>query len=98
MLYLRTSFAIANSKILFHKTKFFYFRKISDLKKKLFDEEINVLYDGKCNLCVNEVAFLKSQDTHHRIKFTDVECERYDCTLPQVDRLLIHLILFLMIH
>ena len=52
--------------------------------KRLFNEDINLIYDGKCNLCLHEVNFLKSRDKYKRIKFTDIESESYNADLPEV--------------
>jgi predicted DCC family thiol-disulfide oxidoreductase YuxK len=48
----------------------------------LFKEEINFLYDSKCNLCAWEVAFLKRKDTEKKIRFTDIESLDYDASDP----------------
>lgn len=47
---------------------------------RLFKEEINMLYDSKCNLCMMEVNFLAKKDIHGKIKFTDIEDIKYDAT------------------
>ena len=45
---------------------------------RLFPQEINMLYDSKCKLCLMEVAFLAKFDTDGKIRFTDLEDENYD--------------------
>lgn len=49
---------------------------------RLFPEEINVLYDGKCILCSKEINFLARSDLKGRIKFTDLENDEYDPQNP----------------
>jgi len=49
---------------------------------RLFREEINFLYDSKCNLCAWEVEFLKRKDTGNKIRFTDIESPDYDPSDP----------------
>lgn len=48
-------------------------------KNRLFDEELNILYDSKCNVCRWEIDFLRRRDerlngsSKRRLKFTDIE-------------------------
>lgn len=42
---------------------------------RLFKEQINVLYDSKCNLCLMEISFLMKKDKEDKILFTDLESE-----------------------
>lgn len=49
---------------------------------RLFKEDINMLYDSKCNLCLMEVKYLMKKDTQGRIKFTDLEDPSYNGNLP----------------
>jgi predicted DCC family thiol-disulfide oxidoreductase YuxK len=52
--------------------------------ERLFSEELNILYDSKCNVCKWEIDFLRKRDeqlhgsNHVRLKFTDLESEKYD--------------------
>ena len=46
--------------------------------QRLFPEEINMLYDSKCQLCLMEVRFLARCDTQGKIRFTDLEDEKYN--------------------
>lgn len=51
---------------------------------RLFDEELNILYDSKCNVCQLEINFLRSRDLRlhgadaPRLRFTDIEAPGYD--------------------
>lgn len=45
---------------------------------RLFPEEINMIYDSKCNLCMYEVNFLAKKDKQGKIRFTDIEDENYN--------------------
>jgi predicted DCC family thiol-disulfide oxidoreductase YuxK len=52
-------------------------------KKLLFEEELNILYDSKCNVCRTEVEFLirRDQRRNHlrrRLRCTDIESGYYD--------------------
>mmetsp|Transcript_15370 Transcript_15370/g.21723 ORF Transcript_15370/g.21723 Transcript_15370/m.21723 type:complete len:233 (+) Transcript_15370:230-928(+) len=50
---------------------------------RLFEEEINIIYDSKCNVCKMEIDFLRKRDEklaeekqiHRKLKFTDLEGE-----------------------
>lgn len=51
---------------------------------KLFNEEINILYDGQCNLCMAEINFLRKRDgPSEKIMFTDIESADFDSSLPE---------------
>lgn len=50
---------------------------------RLFDEEINLIYDGKCNLCLKEMKFLNRMDKYGKVMLTDIEDPSYDSNLPQ---------------
>jgi len=51
--------------------------------RRLFEEEINIIYDSKCNVCKMEIDFLRKRDTklarehklRRKLKFTDLEGE-----------------------
>lgn len=50
---------------------------------RLFPEELNILYDSKCNVCNLEINFLRRRDQklngdQPKLKFTDLESSRYD--------------------
>jgi predicted DCC family thiol-disulfide oxidoreductase YuxK len=55
---------------------------------ELFKEDINILYDSKCNVCQLEINFLRKLDVRlhgedgTKLKFTDLEGSDYDCTDP----------------
>ena len=60
------------------------FRGISSFaSKRLFPENLNVLYDSKCSLCQMEVRFLQRKDTSQRIRFTDIEAADFDESDPR---------------
>lgn len=51
--------------------------------ERLFPEELNILYDSKCNVCKLEIDFLKRRDrrlhgSNTRLKFTDLESNDYN--------------------
>ena len=52
----------------------------------LFKERLNVLYDGKCALCVAEINFLEKRDilqnSSRRLIFTDIESSDYNPHVP----------------
>jgi predicted DCC family thiol-disulfide oxidoreductase YuxK len=55
--------------------------------QRLFFEELNILYDSKCNVCKLEIDFLRRRDqrlhgSSTRLKFTDLESEDYDSEDP----------------
>jgi predicted DCC family thiol-disulfide oxidoreductase YuxK len=51
---------------------------------RLFPEEINMIYDSKCNVCKLEIDFLAKRDAEKvnagapKLKMTDLEGETYD--------------------
>jgi len=49
---------------------------------RIFKEQINVLYDSKCNLCLMEISFLMKKDKEGKIIFTDLESD-YDESDPK---------------
>lgn len=63
---------------------------------RLFPEELNIIYDSKCNVCNLEIEFLRRRDvrlaqkrrqndngqTTTRLKFTDLESGNYDPNDP----------------
>mmetsp|Transcript_15130 Transcript_15130/g.42663 ORF Transcript_15130/g.42663 Transcript_15130/m.42663 type:complete len:226 (-) Transcript_15130:87-764(-) len=53
----------------------------------LFPEELNVIYDSKCNVCKLEIDFLARRDeklhaTNRKLKMTDIEDANYDPSSP----------------
>lgn len=54
---------------------------------RLFPEELNILYDGKCNVCKIEMEFLakmdKSINDTPKLRLTDIESETYDSNCPK---------------
>lgn len=62
-----------------------------DTPERLFAEELNVIYDSKCNVCKLEIEFLKKRDLrlngadnqHPRLRFTDLESGTYDESDPK---------------
>lgn len=51
--------------------------------RRLFPENLNVLYDSKCALCQIEINFLQKKDKHRRIRFTDIESADFDESDPK---------------
>lgn len=55
---------------------------------RLFPEEVNIIYDSKCNVCKLEIDFLRKRDTEKinigtpKLKLTDVEDKDYDAKDP----------------
>ncbi len=53
-------------------------------KTRLFPEEVNIIYDSKCNVCKLEIDFLAKRDAEKvnvgapKLKMTDLESETYD--------------------
>lgn len=51
-------------------------------KTRLFPEELNILYDGKCNVCKIEMDFLSKRDKRvnrvPKLKLTDIESPTYN--------------------
>jgi predicted DCC family thiol-disulfide oxidoreductase YuxK len=59
---------------------------------RLFREELNILYDSKCNVCKLEIDFLRRRDQRlngsgSRLKFTDLESNDYDDQDPANGRI-----------
>eukprot|EP00571_Detonula_confervacea_P012089 CAMPEP_0172313290 /NCGR_PEP_ID=MMETSP1058-20130122/19970_1 /TAXON_ID=83371 /ORGANISM="Detonula confervacea, Strain CCMP 353" /LENGTH=176 /DNA_ID=CAMNT_0013026927 /DNA_START=67 /DNA_END=593 /DNA_ORIENTATION=- len=56
--------------------------------KKLFPEELNIIYDSKCNICKLEMDFLARRDAKlsvsvpRKLRLTDIESEDYDPNDP----------------
>jgi predicted DCC family thiol-disulfide oxidoreductase YuxK len=50
-----------------------------DRRRRLFPEDLNIIYDSKCNVCQLEIEFLRKRDLRlrqkgqARLKFTDLE-------------------------
>jgi predicted DCC family thiol-disulfide oxidoreductase YuxK len=48
---------------------------------------LNILYDGKCNVCRIEMEFLAKRDKHindtPKLRLTDIECATYDSKSPK---------------
>ena len=56
-------------------------------KRQLFPEELNILYDSKCNVCKLEMDMLARRDarlngSQRRIKLTDIESDSFDLSDP----------------
>lgn len=56
-------------------------------KQRLFPEELNVLYDSKCNVCKLEMEWLASRDSRinteqPKLKLTDLEDPKFDAGDP----------------
>jgi predicted DCC family thiol-disulfide oxidoreductase YuxK len=47
-------------------------------KKAEKPEQIDLLYDSECPICMMEVEFLSKRDIDERIKFTDLQSPDYD--------------------
>ena len=45
--------------------------------------ELNILYDGKCFLCLHEIKFLARLDKRGKLKFTDIEDPFFDPIQPE---------------
>lgn len=74
---------------LFHQHRTLLFSTSTKSDTRLFPEEINVLYDSKCNVCKLEMDWLVSRDiqingpNNRRLKLTDLEDENgFDATDP----------------
>mmetsp|Transcript_29372 Transcript_29372/g.32519 ORF Transcript_29372/g.32519 Transcript_29372/m.32519 type:complete len:222 (+) Transcript_29372:52-717(+) len=57
--------------------------KGADDSQRLFPEELNILYDSKCNVCKLEIDFLRKRDQKlntgsPKLKFTDLEDSGYN--------------------
>lgn len=60
--------------------------------QRLFSEELNILYDSKCNVCKLEIDFLRRRDERLHgsaamLKFTDLESDDYDGEDPANGRI-----------
>ena len=55
---------------------------------RLFSEEVNIIYDSKCNVCKLEIDFLARRDAEKinvgnpKLKMTDIEADEYDILDP----------------
>jgi predicted DCC family thiol-disulfide oxidoreductase YuxK len=52
-------------------------------RNRLFPEELNIIYDSKCNVCKLEIDFLRRRDLkkhqqHPKLRFTDIEDVSYN--------------------
>ena len=58
-----------------------------DETSRLFPEELNVIYDSKCNVCKLEIDFLRQRDVRlngqPKLRFTDLEGGLYDESDPR---------------
>lgn len=70
----------------------FSFRSISSaasapnknsISPRLFKEDLNVLYDGKCSLCLLEISMIAKMDYKGKLKFTDIEDINFDPSKPE---------------
>ena len=65
------------------------------VSQRLFPEEVNIIYDSKCNVCKLEIDFLRRRDERlakkrvtngstpqPRLRFTDLESGKYDAQDP----------------
>ena len=50
---------------------------------RLFEEELNLIYDSKCGVCQWEVDFLKARDPGGRLAFTDLEGADFEENVPR---------------
>lgn len=56
--------------------------------ERLFAEEVNIIYDSKCNVCKLEIDFLARRDAEKinvgspKLKMTDIEADDYDILDP----------------
>ena len=58
-------------------------------QQQLFQEELNIIYDSKCNICKLEMDWLARRDANlsastaqRKLKLTDIESEDYDPNEP----------------
>lgn len=58
-------------------------------RKRLFQEELNIIYDSKCNICKLEMDFLARRDAKisspsapRKLRLTDIEGDDYDPDEP----------------
>jgi predicted DCC family thiol-disulfide oxidoreductase YuxK len=54
--------------------------------RRLFPQELNLLYDSKCAVCRWEVDFLSARDSEGKLTYTDVESPEYDETAARNGR------------
>ena len=54
--------------------------------RRLFPQELNLLYDSKCVVCRWEVDFLSARDSEGKLTYTDVESPEYDDTAARNGR------------
>ena len=67
----------------------------ADISDRLFPEEVNIIYDSKCNVCKLEIDFLRRRDERlakqrvtngaapqARLRFTDLESGNYNAKDP----------------
>jgi len=70
-------------------TRLFSASSSSIINDRLFPEEINIIYDSKCNVCKMEIDFLSKRDTTKinigapKLKMTDIEGDRYNPQDPE---------------
>lgn len=56
---------------------------------RLFPEEVNIIYDSKCNVCKMEIDFLAKRDAKKinigapKLKMTDLEADNYNPENPE---------------
>ena len=61
---------------------------IQSANGRLFPEEINIIYDSKCNVCKLEIDYLARRDSEKinvgapKLKMTDLEADGYDPNNP----------------
>lgn len=67
---------------------FRYLASTSQESRRLFPEELNIIYDSKCNVCKLEIDFLTRRDSSKinvgdpKLKVTDLEASDYDPNDP----------------
>lgn len=50
---------------------------------RIFEQELNLIYDSKCGVCQFEVDFLRSRDSEGRLTYTDLESEDFEEGVPR---------------
>jgi predicted DCC family thiol-disulfide oxidoreductase YuxK len=67
---------------LYTQRLFYSSPSLLDVDKRLFEEELNIIYDSKCNVCKLEIDFLARRDSKlassRKLKMTDLECPAYN--------------------
>eukprot|EP00581_Thalassiosira_minuscula_P031746 CAMPEP_0183783972 /NCGR_PEP_ID=MMETSP0739-20130205/64845_1 /TAXON_ID=385413 /ORGANISM="Thalassiosira miniscula, Strain CCMP1093" /LENGTH=191 /DNA_ID=CAMNT_0026027795 /DNA_START=1 /DNA_END=576 /DNA_ORIENTATION=- len=64
------------------------FSSSTNPKPPLFPEELNIIFDSKCNICKLEMDFLSGRDARRagssvrKLRLTDIESEDYDPNDP----------------